>query len=152
MQVQDVMKKDMFTISGSATLRDAIDMLYKEQVSGLIVLGETGEMLGMLSEKDVYSTLYPSYEEFMKHPESFTNFQNQEHNIADKGELLVKEALDPDPMTTTPDTQLMQLGALMLARHVHRVPVKDEDGKLVGVITRGMLFRALFRKKLHLEK
>ena len=83
MQVQDVMKTDIFSIASDTPLRDAINLLYSEKVSGVMVVDVSGEMLGMLSEKDIYKTLYPSYEDFMATPERFTDFQNQEHNIND---------------------------------------------------------------------
>ena len=152
MLVGDVMKTDIFTLPESATLRDAIDMLFQEKVSGVMIMDESGVMQGMLSEKDIYKALYPSYEEFMSSPETFTNFQHQEHNIAEKADLSVQAFMDKDPLTTTPDMYLMRLGGLMLARHVHRVPVVDEKKNLVGVITRGMLFRALFRQELGFKK
>ena len=39
----------------------------------------------------------------------------------------------------------------MLARNIHRIPVIDEQDKLIGVVTRGCNYKALFKKYLKLR-
>ena len=51
--------------------------------------------------------------------------------------------LVPKPLTTTPDACLTDVAQLMLEKHIKRLPVVDTEHKLVGIITRHDLVRAL---------
>jgi CBS domain-containing protein len=150
MLVRDVMKTEIYTISPEATLNDAVKIIYNNVVSGLVVVDPNKKVLGLLSEKDIYKSLYPGYSDFMKHPEAFTNFENQEKAIHEMGDTPVQDMMTKDVITIKEDDHLMKVGAKMLAREIHRLPVVDDDGLLIGVLTRGMIYRALFRRELGL--
>ncbi|HTE53730.1 MAG TPA: CBS domain-containing protein [Kofleriaceae bacterium] len=50
------------------------------------------------------------------------------------GALLVREVMNPEPITTTPDTPLTEAAEVMLHRKVGCLPVLDGD-RLVGILT-----------------
>ena len=54
----------------------------------------------------------------------------------------VKDVMTPDPVTVTESTTLDEVVRLMENRHVKRLPVL-RDGKVVGIISRANLMRAL---------
>ena len=87
----------------------------------------------------------------MTSPEIYTDFQKQEHSVHEKENVRVQDIMTREPLTIFPDAHLMQAGALMLARHIHRIPVIDSKNKLVGVISRGMVYRSIFRKEFQLK-
>ena len=148
MRVRDIMKKDVYTISPQATLKEAIEKLYELKVSGLIVANEKNEVVGILSEKDVYRAFYPSYEDFYNSPELFTDYKKQEAEIKNKTNVLVQEVMTQKVIKIDPDEYIMKVGSIMLSRNIHRLPVVNKNGKLVGVISRGCIYRSLFRKQL----
>lgn len=49
-------------------------------------------------------------------------------------------------LTIDADTRIVECAALMLKHEVHRLPVVDADGALVGIITRTDVFNALLSK------
>jgi len=51
--------------------------------------------------------------------------------------------MTPNPITIAPDAPISQAADLMLEKRVNRLPVVDETGALVGIITRDDLLRAL---------
>ncbi|WP_258556315.1 CBS domain-containing protein, partial [Fischerella thermalis] len=57
--------------------------------------------------------------------------------------ILVQDVMTPDPITIAPDAPISQAADLMLEKRVNRLPVVDETGALVGIITRDDLLRAL---------
>ena len=56
--------------------------------------------------------------------------------------MLVKQKMTQKPITTTPDTSLPDALSLMHEKKVHRLPVLDPDGKLVGIVSEGDLLYA----------
>ncbi|MGL4377254.1 MAG: CBS domain-containing protein, partial [Microcoleaceae cyanobacterium] len=56
----------------------------------------------------------------------------------------VGEVMSSEPVITiTPDKLLKDAAKLMHERHINRLPVLDHTGKLVGILTRGDIVRAM---------
>ena len=145
------MRKGVYTIYPEATLKEAVVMLLKYEISGLIVVNKENEVIGVISEKDIYRLIYPSYRDFYETPELFINFAEMEKEIGKKDQVPVKDFMTSDVIKTIPDEYVMKVGAIMLAKQIHRLPVVDKRGRLVGVITRGSIYRNLFKKQLGLK-
>ncbi|MEK7077096.1 MAG: CBS domain-containing protein, partial [Patescibacteria group bacterium] len=62
MKVKDVMGKDVVTVSPETTYEEAARLLDGHKISGLPVVDKGGNLVGMLSEKDLFKALYPKYE------------------------------------------------------------------------------------------
>lgn len=57
--------------------------------------------------------------------------------------MLVREVMTPHPVTASPDTPVTKLERLMKDDNIRHLPVLDKNNKLVGLITRESLNRAL---------
>jgi CBS domain-containing protein len=55
----------------------------------------------------------------------------------------VGEVMSRDPITIAPDRSLQDAARLMHERNVHRLPVLDAAGQVVGILTRGDIVRAM---------
>ena len=49
--------------------------------------------------------------------------------------MTVKRMMKSSLITTTPDTSIVEVADILKENHIHRLPVLDKKGKLVGVIT-----------------
>ena len=50
---------------------------------------------------------------------------------------LVQDWMTPDPITVRPDTSLPEAHQIMANEEIRRLPVVDEDGRLLGIVTLG---------------
>ncbi|MFA6254627.1 MAG: CBS domain-containing protein [Patescibacteria group bacterium] len=151
MQIKQVMYKKVHTILPSADLKTAMKLMIKKKISGLVVVDKDKNLLGILSEKDIYRSFYPSYSDFYSNPESFTDFESQEQDIKNKLLNQVQSVMTTPAISVKPTEQVMKIGAIMLAKNIHRIPVVDEKERLVGVVTRGCIYKTLFKKYLKLK-
>ncbi len=149
--VQDAMVKNLVTVPDSATVRQTAEIMHQGRFSGLPVVNEAGALVGVISEKDIFRALYPSYGEFYaleeipaKSPEQMQDW------LKEQGDKLIKDFMK-EPITTTPETPLVKIGAVMMARNIHRLPVVD-NGKLVGMISRRVIYRAIFNTVFGFEE
>ena len=55
----------------------------------------------------------------------------------------VGEVMNQNPITTTADKPLKEAAKAMSDRNVHLLPVLDGVGKVVGILTRGDIIRAM---------
>ena len=55
----------------------------------------------------------------------------------------VEEIMTKNPLTTRSQERLSATAKLMNERSIHRLPVVDENGKVIGILTRGDIIRAM---------
>ena len=145
--VQDYMTSNPVTISPTASVEDAVKVMEEQGISGLPVLDESGTLVGILSEGDLLVRESP-----MKPPlfmtllggviyfESPSKFHQ---HIKKSLGMLVGDLMTSKVITTAPDTSLDEVSDKMLSKKINRLPVVDKDSKLVGIVTRHDLVRAL---------
>jgi CBS domain-containing protein len=143
MRVSDVMTHRIISVSPESTALDAARLMLKHHISGLPVVDEKGEIVGIVSEGD-----------FLRRPETGTERKRQPWFDAFFGPAesaadyvrshgkKIQEVMTPNPITVSEDTPLDQAVHLMETHDIKRLPVLRR-GKVVGIVTRANLVRAL---------
>ena len=111
------------------------------------VLDDDGKVVGMLSTGDLivqeselhYPTVINILGGLIEMPGSKKRF---EHELEQAVAVDVRDAMSEDPVTCGPDDTIERVATLMHDNDVSRVPVV-EDGRLVGIIARGDILRAI---------
>ncbi|MBI3115438.1 MAG: CBS domain-containing protein [Candidatus Kerfeldbacteria bacterium] len=147
MKVAKIMRKRVATIPLGTTIRDAARLLVEKGVTGAPVVDERKRVIGIVSEKDLFRALYPSEEEFMESPEIWADDQAIADHFHEAADRLVEEVMMKDVIAVTPDTSVTRVGAIMLARNIHRLPVM-EGGKLKGIVSRRDVYHFAFKREL----
>ena len=129
MLVRKRMSTNPVTITADVPITEALRIMRQNQVRRLPVLDENGELIGIVSEKDL---LYAS-------PSPATSLSIHEmHYMLSR--LQVTELMTADPVTITPDTLLEEAALIMADNKIGGLPVV-QDGKLVGIITETDIFK-----------
>lgn len=144
MLVRDIMKTDVRTVPAGATWRQVAELLIHHRVSGAPVVDASGVVVGVVSEKDVFRAIYPSYEEWYRRPHDHSDFLELEAEAQHAQTKHVEDFMSRKLVSVTSDTPVLKIGALMMSTGIHRVPVVDA-GKLVGMVSRRDIFRAILR-------
>ncbi len=146
-QVKDLMTTDPVTVKPTDSVETVLQCLEESHISGLPVVNETGKVVGVVSEADllfrerpVRLPLYLSFLGGIIYLEPLDHFVQQ---LKKSLGILVQDVMTPNPITIAPDALISQAADLMLEKRVNRLPVVDETGALVGIITRDNLLRAL---------
>ncbi|MDO8584097.1 MAG: CBS domain-containing protein [bacterium] len=152
MRVSDVMQTDVITVPKGMVWRNVIQLLLRSNISGAPVVDADGHVIGVVSEKDLFRSLYPSYHDWYEGPDSFVSAEQMESEAQQVSkERPVEELMSKRLMTVSPDLPLVQVGAMMMSTGVHRIPVLKE-GKLVGVVSRREVFRAILKEYMHINE
>lgn len=145
--VRDYMTPNPFTIRADAPISEAVRLMEEKQVRGLPVVDEGGKLVGLVSEADLivreaplepplYITFLGSIIYF-ESPESF-----HQHLKKTLGQQ-VQDVMTPHPQTIHVNAPISEAARLMVNHHISRLPVLDDQGELVGIISRHDLLRAL---------
>ncbi len=145
--VADVMSRNPIIVRRETPLKEAIQILAEKRISGLPVVDDMGKLVGIISETDLMwqetGVTPPAYIMFL---DSVIYLQNPATYDRDLHKALgqtVGEVMSHNPITTTADKPLKEAAKAMSDRNVHRLPVLDGIGKVVGILTRGDIIRAM---------
>lgn len=128
MRVREVMTTPVVAVTPAATISEAIAVLTGKGITSLPVVGDTGELLGVLAEEDLLRTRYL--------PDG-----DPDSGVMLSGRTKVSSLMRPPTAGAHPDGDLSDLTAKMLERRLRSVPVL-EHGRVIGVITWQDLLRA----------
>jgi acetoin utilization protein AcuB len=118
------MARRVFTTHPGAVLLDAYEIMQDHRVRHVPVV-EDGKLIGIVSDRDVRSAL-PSRQRL------------REGTASLGGALLgtrISEVMTLMPFTTTPGASIREAAQLMCRQRVGALPVVDEAGRLVGIIS-----------------
>ena len=141
------MQVRVITISPDAPYEEAAKLLRVYNVSGIPVVDENGDVIGVLSEKDLFYALFPNYIDFYKNPESYLDLESREKAIIHLKGKPVRDIMSTDVIVIAPDDKVMKAGSIMLTKNIHRLPVVEE-GKLIGIISRRDIFKNILSQHL----
>jgi CBS domain-containing protein len=142
MKVHEIMNREIIHIPIGTRYSEVIGVLRTHQISGAPVTNEKGELVGIVSEKDLLRVLYPYYESYYLNPEQYTDHEDREKKASDIQNRPVEQFMSLSVHTAAPDMPIMRAGSIMISHGIHRLPVV-EKGKLVGIVTRRDIYKKL---------
>lgn len=145
--VADVMSRDPIVVRPQTELKEAIQTLAERRISGLPVVDEGGKLVGIVSETDLMwqetGVTPPAYIMFLDSVIFLKNPAQYERDLHKALGQTVGEVMSTDPVTVSPDKPIKEAAQLMHDRSVHRLPVVDATGQVIGILTRGDIVRAM---------
>jgi CBS domain-containing protein len=154
--VQDAMQKDVITLRRVDKIEDAAKILREKKISGAPVVDEDNKMIGIVSEGDIMRLLefhspnlnliLPSPLDLIELPIRMKSEYDEISAGLKKASLvLVQEIMTRKVINISPEKSISDAAELMDSHKVKRLPVVDEKGDMVGIITRGDIIGALVK-------
>lgn len=145
MFVKDVMTTPVISIEPSAIVAQAARLMLAQRISGLPVVRRDGALVGVISEGDLLrrselgtEIQRPHWLEFFVSPGKAADEYVHAHGRK------VDEVMTRAPVTIEPSAPLEEAVEMMTRQRIKRLPVVGE-GKLVGILARSDVMRALAR-------
>ncbi|MCA9261628.1 MAG: CBS domain-containing protein [Planctomycetales bacterium] len=123
---RDIMTPDVYTVRPDCTIREAIETLLERRITGLPVTNDSGRLVGIVTEFALLAIAY-------------------DHKIS---EDTVAAHMTTDVLTIDADAPVSKAADMCIVHRVRRVPVMD-GGKLVGLISRRDVLRAMYEEQKH---
>lgn len=150
LKVRDIMQADVVTVSPEATVRELAGVLAKHKISGVPVVDEEGHVLGMVSEADVIlqdaEFHFPYYIQFLESVIYLQSVAKFEERFRKAFGTKVSDVMSREVVDISPAASIHDAATLMADHKVNRLPVV-EGGRLVGIVTRGDIVRAIAASK-----
>lgn len=108
------------TIQPEQTIHQALALLAQHNIGALVVIGDGGEPVGILSERDIVREAAHNQKVF---------------------DLVVSSIMTRDVIIGTPQDDLVSVAFTMTDRHIRHLPITDR-GRLVGMVSIGDIVKA----------
>lgn len=140
------MSCDPIVVQPETPIQDAIKILAERRISGLPVVSG-GKLVGILSETDlmwretgVREPAYITILDSVIYLENPARYDRELHKMLGS---TVGEVMSESPIAITPDRSLKEAARLIHDKKIHRLPVLDTAGQVIGILTRGDIIRAM---------
>jgi len=139
--VRDVMATAVVAAHEGAVFKEIVDALIRNGVSAVPVIDADRRVLGVVSESDLLVRVSGTHLAMPRgHRLSGHGEERHKLHAATAHELMTSPAV-----VTSPRAAIAEAAGHALRSRVRRLPVVDDDGVLVGIVTRSDLLRAFLR-------
>jgi CBS domain-containing protein len=150
MKIKELMRENPIAIGSETPLRDVAIILAENGFSGLPVIGERLEVLGVVSEADILVK-----EQGPSNSRGGVLGWLLAEEVPDTAKLAARtagEAMTSPAITIRPEANVSYAARLMTENGIKRLPVVDSHGTLIGIVTRADLVRAFARPDHEIER
>jgi CBS domain-containing protein len=112
-QLTDVMATHVISVSPETEIREAARRMIDSDIGAAVVLDSAGELVGVITERDLLRCVSEGVD----------------------GGSLVDERMTRHVLTGSPATSLAEAMALMVDGHFRHLPVVNEDGRVIGLVS-----------------
>jgi len=145
--VADLMTREPLTARPEMSRKEVIKILADRRISGLPVVDEHDLLIGIISETDLMwretGVTPPAYIMVLDSVIYLENPSRYEQELHKALGQTVGEVMSRDPVSIAPEKSVQEAAKLLHERHIHRLPVLDTTGKVIGILTRGDIVRAM---------
>ena len=131
MLVKNWMSKEVITVDADDSMQDAIYILQEQNINILPVM-ENGNVVGIITDRDLKKAS----------PSDATTLDMHELLFL-ISKIKVRDLMKKPVYTIQPDLTIEEAAAVLLEKKISGLPVVDEKNQLVGIITRGDIFRVI---------
>jgi len=123
MKVSEIAHTVLVTVIMDHTVGRARDIMQMKKIRHLLVM-DGGELVGVITDRDVRSHLSPRIDTPVESAEDEKTLETKIHQVMTR-----------NPITISPDTLISEAAALLLKHKIGCLPVIDEDGFIMGIVT-----------------
>ncbi len=139
---REIMSSPGIACREGALFEEVADLLADREISGLPVVNENGEVVGVISERDLAHALGgPLIRLAIRRPVQSGSFLRLPRGVDDRARW-AKDIMTSPAVVAHPDTPLHTLAEIMVREQINRIPIV-RDKRLVGVVTRGDVLAAI---------
>lgn len=139
MKARELMNPLVLFVYPDDPARTAVEVMAEQRVSGLPVVDPQRRLVGIVSERDLLLI-----DEIEAGRRAHWGTGDTEAAGAEEAECLrVRDVMTKDVIAYGPDDELVDIARTIYERGINRVPIVDADRKVIGLVARADIIRAL---------
>jgi CBS domain-containing protein len=146
MNAKDVMTARVITVTPETTVQELAKLLAEKEISGAPVVEADGRLVGIVSEGDLLHRAETGTERRVQRRRSWwldsVAAEEAARDYVRAHGRMVRDIMTANVIAVSETTDLAEIATVLETKRVKRVPVL-RDGKVVGIVSRANLVRAL---------
>jgi len=146
MEVRDFMIYDVIKVKKNESVRDLLKKLVKYKIGGVPIVDESDVLVGMISDGDIIRALSPKGETVIDFYTMIFLIEKQETKAAISkvlgktvGQIMTQKRI----YDVSPEDDFEKVLNILSRHHFKKIPVTNQVGRVVGVISRGDVIRSI---------
>jgi CBS domain-containing protein len=145
--VADIMKRDVVSVRPETTVKELAELMHERRVGGAPVVDGEGRLVGIVTDGDLIAEetdvhMPPSIDIFGAIV-YLGSFHKYEERLRKAVGATVGDVMTTKVYTVHPDDDVRKAATLMRDHKIGRIPVVDEEDRLVGLVTRTDIVHSL---------
>jgi len=132
LQASQIMRSPVVILRTTDSIADAMELFKAKQFRHIPVMNGKGKVDGILSDRDILHYLSGVTEEY------------EQRQIQTRANDQVRKIMQPRVLVASADTDVRHIARLFVEQHIGAMPIVT-GGRLVGIITRSDVLRAVMR-------
>ncbi|GAB4484549.1 MAG: hypothetical protein OHK006_09060 [Thermodesulfovibrionales bacterium] len=141
--VRDVMTKDPITVQKFENIIKAAHILADKGISGIPVVDKERRVIGVVTQADILAMVgmrkEHTFKDFLKHALGEPLLERKTGDI-------VADIMTTGVVTVSPEVSIAKVAQIMDEKKIRRLPVVDGEKKLIGIISRADILKAILKK------
>lgn len=142
-KAEDVMTREVAFVREDTPLNEVAALMSERKISGVPVVDDSQKVVGMMSERDFLAVMGA---------ERADNFMTVVAQcLLGKGCLaapfrakFARDIMTYPAVTVTKETPIVEIAATLSEKKINRVPVVEDNGVLIGIVSRADVLRSPF--------
>lgn len=155
MKVKDIMTSNVISVPPEARVGEIARVFREHNISGLPVVTEDGDILGIITELDLVARhARPQMPTFLPLLGAYVPLNREKYRESLRRITgVVAEDIMTTPVTTIdPDASIEDLATMMVSNRANPLPVVDDKGRMIGIVSRTDILRILEDLELALDE
>ena len=133
---KDIMSEEVAVIYQDALIRQVAHLMLRDQVSGFPVVNKNVGVVGVITMTDLFALIGTAAKE--------TTLEAFRRQILLAKDYRVEDVMSRTVISIKPETSIDEIIHLSLQHNIHFFPVMDQDGRMVGIVSRHDILNATF--------
>jgi len=146
LKTSDYMTTDVVVVSRAANVAEIAALMKKHRITGVPVVDEEKRLLGLVTHEELISIFIPHYLSMfdeLAFLDDLGEIEAQSMAEIEPTLFLAEDIMATDLITVGVSTSIMKVAVLMVNRKLVLIPVIDEGGRVVGIVSRNDVSSAL---------
>jgi CBS domain-containing protein len=156
-EVTDAMQKNVIKFKATDSILKVAQSLRDNKISGAPIVDEENKVIGIISEGDIIRLLevhspkinliLPAPLDLIELPIRMKyEFDEIAEDMERASSVIIGDIMTKNVFKVHENESISDAAQLMDSKSVNRLPVVDDNGKLVGIVTRGDIIGAMVRE------
>lgn len=149
--VADIMQRDVLSVRPDTDIETLLRTMRQHELPGVPVVDDGEKLVGIVTESDLVirdeqADLHlPHHIDLLGGVVFLEPIKHYEERLRRALAATVADMMTADPVTVSPQDSVRDAARIIAEQHHNRLPVVDEQGRLLGLVTRVDVLSALAR-------